>query len=96
MSCQLIRVDFKKKKVKSKETLADDDTEVNKEALKAWLSDLEEVLVGLTQDGTSVEDISIIVHDGNILIPACISSEAVVESLEDVKQKVVKLTEEME
>lgn len=96
MTCQLIRVDFKKKKVKSKETLADEDTKAKKEALRAWLGDLEGVLAGLTQDGTSVENISIVVHDGNILIPACISSEAVVESLEDVKQKFVKQMEEME
>ena len=95
MTCQLIRVDFKKKKVKSKETLADDDTKTKMEALKAWLGDLEEVLVGLMEDGTSVEEISVIVHDGNILIPACISSEAVLESLEDVKQKFVKQMEEM-
>lgn len=96
MTCQLIRVDFKKKKVKSKETLTDEDTKAKKEALRAWLGDLEEVLVGLMEDDTSVEEISVIVHDGNILIPACVSSEAVVESLEDVKQKFVKQMEEME
>jgi len=66
--------------------------------LKNWLSDLEYALVTLnTEDKIPVDKISIIIHnDGDDVLISGVDVEEIVASLETVKQKVVKLMEEME
>lgn len=98
MSCELIRVDFKKQKVKSRKILKSDEEKDVAKNLEAWIKQLEDVLLMLHDDDkTPLDNISVIVHntDNPILIPADISTEALVASLEGVKQKLLKQAEEM-
>lgn len=99
MSCELIRVDFKKRKVKSRKILrADEEKDVVKN-LEVWIKQLEDVLLMLhDDDGIALDNISVIVHnaDNPILIPADISAEALVASLEGVKQKLLKQAEKID
>ena len=98
MSCELIRVDFKKKSVKERKKLMSKEEKDVAGSLKKWLQELEDTLLMLhDDDGIALDNISVIVHttDNPILIPAAISTEALVESLEEVKRKFVKHMEEM-
>ena len=92
MTCELIRVDFKSGKVKERSTLQTPEEGTVATNLKNWLSDLEHALVALnTEDKIPVDKISVIIHNnGDDVLISGVSDEEIVDSLESVKQKVVK------
>ena len=98
MTCELIRVDFKKGQVKDREILQTPEEKVVADNMKVWLKELEYALLTLnTEDKIPVDKISVLVHNnGNDVLISGVDVEEIVASLETVKQKVVKLMEEME
>lgn len=101
MVCQLIRVDFKKKSVKSKEFLPSLDSCWNEKEYDAWAADLKDVLLWQADGGVSLKNISVIVHntdgkDGVVFIPANIPVQDLLMALESVKVKTITQIEEGE
>lgn len=101
MTCQLIRVDFKKKSVKSKEFLPSLDSCWNEKEYDAWAADLKDALLWEADGGVSLKNISVIVHnedggDGVVFIPANLPSQHLLMALESVKMKTVTQIEEGE